>query len=100
MFAAVLRLWQNFGDSNESVSGEALAGLASRKDERVIAVLLERLDEDCMVFELDAADMMGNPLLLAPLNAIRNAVSRDEDSNSYWHNHLDDAIAACGGSKK
>ncbi|ATQ73536.1 hypothetical protein CR152_02660 [Massilia violaceinigra] len=59
------RLWQNHGDSNDSVSGEALAGLASRKDERVIAVLLERLDEDCMVFELEAAQMMAHPLLLA-----------------------------------
>ncbi|WP_167084428.1 HEAT repeat domain-containing protein [Massilia frigida] len=94
------RLWHNLGDSNESVSGEALAGLASRKDERVIAVLLERLDDDCMVFELDAAEMMASPLLLAPLNAIRNAVSRDEDSDSYWHNRLDAAIAACGGGEK
>ncbi|CUI06495.1 HEAT repeat domain-containing protein [Massilia antarctica] len=94
------RLWQNLGDSNESVSGEALAGLAKRKDERVIAVLLERLDEDCMVFELDAAEMMASALLLAPLNAIRDAVIRDEGSDSYWHMRLDDAIAACGGSEK
>ncbi|NHZ34748.1 HEAT repeat domain-containing protein [Massilia rubra] len=94
------RLWLNLGDSDDSVSGEALAGLASRKDERVIAVLLERLDGNCMVFELDAAEMMASPLLLERLNALKDAVVRDEDSSSYWHNRLDSAIAACSGSNK
>lgn len=94
------RLWHNLGDSDEGVRGEALAGLASRKDERVIAVLLERLDDNCMVFELDAAEMMASPLLLGRLNAIKDAVVRNEDSSSYWHNRLDSAIAACAGGNK
>lgn len=88
-------LWQNLQDSDEDVRGEALAGLAVRKDERIIPLLLERLDANCQCYELEAAEQMASPLLLEQLEAIHAEVAGLEKLDAYWYRCLNDAIAAC-----
>jgi hypothetical protein len=90
-------LWANLNDKNEDVRGEALIGLATRKDERVIPVLLNFLDTNCRVFELDASELMASPLLLECLNAIKNSVTDEDDIDTYWYRRLLSAIDACSG---
>lgn len=92
-------LWRNLQDSDEDVRGEAVVGLAIRKDERVISVLLELLDTDCRVFELDAAERMASPLLLDRLNVLEKSVTDKDAIDSYWYRHLLDAIVACSRTK-
>lgn len=87
-------LWDNLADEDEDVRGEALAGLAQRRDPRVIAHLIETLDDDCRVYELDAAGTMADPALLEPLRAVARMVDRDT-ADRYWLGALDAALAAC-----
>ena len=91
-------LWANLQDKDEDVRGEALVGLAIRKDERIIPVLLELLDTNCRVFELNASESVASPLLSERLNTIKDAVSNENGIDSYWFGCLLDAIDAC--SKK
>lgn len=56
-------LWLNVADENENVSGEALKGLALRKDPRVLEVLKAKLISDCTYHVLEAAEYMDEALL-------------------------------------
>jgi HEAT repeat protein len=87
-------LWRNLSDTDEDVRGEALLGLAARRDERAIEYLLEHLNPQCRVYELDAAETLANPRLLGALQAISSAMP-DDATNSYWSSRLKSAIAAC-----
>ncbi len=89
-------LWDNLQDTDEDVRGEALVGLAIRKDERVIPVLLKQLDTNCRVYELSASEAIGSPHLLERLNAIRDSVANENNIRSHWYGCLLDAIDACG----
>ncbi|WP_061941013.1 HEAT repeat domain-containing protein [Collimonas pratensis] len=88
-------LWLNLQESEDDVRGEALMGLAFRKDKRIIPVLLELLDDDCRIFELNAAESIASPLLLERLNTIEKSVAGDDSIDSYWYRCLVDAIAKC-----
>jgi HEAT repeat protein len=88
-------LWANLQDKNDSVRGEALVGLAARKDERIIPVLLELLDTNCRVFELNASEYIASPLLSDRLNTIHSSVTNETNIDSYWYRCLLDAIDAC-----
>ena len=88
-------LWANLQDNDEDVRGEALVGLAVRKDERVIPVLLGLLDTNCRVFELTASEAVASPILLERLNTIKDSVTNENGSDSYWYGCLLDAIDAC-----
>lgn len=88
-------LWENLEDKDEDVRGEALVGLAIRKDERIVSVLLKNLDTNCRVYELSASESIASPNLLDRLNAIRDSVSKESSINSYWYGVLLDAINAC-----
>ena len=89
-------LWSNIHDPDDGVRGEALVGLAARKDERVIPILLERLTIDCQVFELDAAELMASPQLLDSLCRIKDTAINDGcDLDGYWYKCLLRAIDAC-----
>ncbi|MDP3701131.1 MAG: HEAT repeat domain-containing protein [Hylemonella sp.] len=91
-------LWVNLQDKDEDVRGEALVGLAIRKDERIIPVLLKQLETNCRVYELTASESTANPQLLERLNTIKDSVTNDVSIDSYWYGCLLDAIDAC--SKK
>lgn len=89
-------LWANAHDPNRDVRGEAVVGLARRSDTRVIELLKTRLlDDDCRVYELEAAEEMPRPELLEPLQRLRDDVERLHDIDPTWHRHLLDAIDAC-----
>jgi HEAT repeat protein len=81
---------------NDSIDphGEAMVGLARRKDERVLKPLLESLaSESPRVYSFIAAQELADSRLYQPLLDLK-ARSEDTDS-SYWLHELDDAIAAC-----
>ena len=90
------RLWANAHDADRDVRGEAVVGLARRSDPRVIALLRERLrDDDCRVYELEAAQEMPRAELLEPLLALRDDAERTPGLDPYWYARLIDAIDAC-----
>lgn len=91
-------LWTNLQDMDQDVRGEALVGLAIRKDERIIPVLLERLDANCRGYELNPSESVASPLLLERLITIKDSVANANEIDSYWYRCLLDAIDAC--SKK
>ncbi len=86
--------WTNLKDPHADVRGEALAGLAERGDSRVVGYLLEHLDDDCRVYELDAAEKMADPRLASALLKL-TTVAVDLTTDHYWRGRLDAAIAAC-----
>jgi HEAT repeat protein len=88
------RLWANLQDNDEDVRGEALVGLAVRKDERIIPLLLKLLNMDCSVFELTAAEAVASPQLLDRLSTIKDSVA-DDSRGAYWYGRLLDAVDAC-----
>ena len=90
------RLWANAHDTNRDVRGEAVVGLARRGDPRVVDLLKERLlDEDCRVYELEAAGEMPSGELLETLQRVRADAERRRDIGPFWYSHLLDAIDAC-----
>ena len=89
-------LWTNAHDSNRDVRGEAVVGLARRSDPRAIELLKTRLlDDDCRVYELEAAEEMPSAELLEPLQRLRDDAEQRQDLDPFWHRHLLDAIDAC-----
>jgi len=88
-------LWTNLHDEDECVRGEALAGLAERKDERIIDVLLNSFDDNCSVYELKAAELMAHRSLLDKLEVLEGATRNREDIGRYWYDNLVRAIEAC-----
>lgn len=90
-------LWKNLQDHDAEVRGEALVGLAERGDPRVIGYLAERLDTNCRVYELDAAEKLASPLLLEALQRTASGLNESEVS-SYWLGRLKAAIAACAAT--
>lgn len=90
-------LWKNLRDKCEDVRGEALMGLAERRDERVAGYLLSHLGPDCRVYELDAAEKLGDPCLAKALQTLSDALT-DKERSGYWYDCLQGAIEACRGS--
>lgn len=88
-------LWRKLNDPDADVRGEALVGLANRKDERVIPVLLSLQNSDSRVYELDAAEALANAQLLGRLVELRQEAEAGGDLHTYWYGHLLDAIEAC-----
>lgn len=88
-------LWINLHDEDSTVSGEALIGLANRKDARVVDYLLAHLDENSRVYELEAAETMATSRLLEPLLSL----AKTDIDDTYWRKRLESAILACSGAK-
>jgi HEAT repeat protein len=81
-------------DDTGNAQGEAMVGLARRKDDRVLAPLLRALAWELpsiLIFE--AAQAYANPNLNQALIDLK--IRNSDHSNSYWSRMLDDAIAAC-----
>lgn len=87
-------LWQGLEDSDADVRGEALIGLAERRDPGLIDYLVKHLGSDSRVYELDAAEMLADPRLLAPLQAIEEKLQAAE-RQGYWFTCLQAALGAC-----
>ena len=89
-------LWTNAHDPYRDVRGEAVVGLARRSDSRVIELLKTRLlEDDCRVYELEAAEEMPSAELLEPLQRLRDDAEQRHDLDPFWHRHLLEAIDAC-----
>ncbi|MFG6489577.1 HEAT repeat domain-containing protein [Roseateles sp. BYS78W] len=92
------RLWQNLGDAEADVRGEAVIGLAVRGDARVIDHLLALGDDGWGSLDLNAAKKMASPRLLSALQALQRGVQRRADLNPGWLGELHLALAACSGT--
>lgn len=90
-------LWRNVFNENESVSGEALVGLAKRKDLRVVSELKHRLTPDCNGYELHAAKCIADPSLFPYLESIKQFLDDNDEASarfSFW-SRLSEALVAC-----
>lgn len=83
-------------DDNEEIQGEAMFGLAVRKDPRAIQPITEELlSENPRVFALESAQEMALEDFLPLLKALEEKVVSD----SYFQNCLVNAIDACTNEK-
>jgi HEAT repeat protein len=82
-------LFQRLSDEDENTRGEALKGLAYRRDERVVeSLILELLSEEGSWMALEAAETLGDPRLYPALLEVRARWEGDPEC-------VDDAIARC-----
>jgi HEAT repeat protein len=87
--ALVVRL----ADPREDARGEALVGLARRKDPRVLDVLLKELTSKNVGMEaIEAAEELCDPRLIPALVDLKNWWPGESRSNAEW---LDRVIASC-----
>ncbi len=92
------QLVRNLGDANDEVRGEALCGLAARRDPRALTHLLTSPNVLAWrVFELEAAKQLADPCLLPQLRALQAQAATRPGIYSYWQHHLEDAVTACEG---
>lgn len=89
-------LWNNINDEDESVAGEALVGLAIRKDLRLVEVMKARLKVDCSRYVFTALEYMPDPIFYSTLQIIEQSA---EDSilekGIYWLTCLYESMEAC-----
>lgn len=83
-------LWRRTSDSDPHVRGESLVGLALRKDERVLDLILRELQtrSPARSYAVEAAQSLGNPMFCKALIALRG----DEDMSAEV---IENAITVC-----
>lgn len=87
-------LFARIEDPDEQTRGEAMSGLAKRKDQRVFPIVLDLLEKMAYwVLPLEAAEYLADPRLLPALYRIKEHW-QDVD---WRYSRLEDAIAACEG---
>lgn len=80
------------GEETAEIQGEALVGLASRQDERILPKLMEQLmSENLSVLEIEAAEKLANPQLLSALLQVKTWC----EPTGYFAETLAAAIVAC-----
>lgn len=80
------------GEETAEIQGEALVGLASRQDERILPKLMEQLmSENLSVLEIEAAEKLANPQLLPALLQVKTWC----EPTGYFAETLAAAIVAC-----
>lgn len=85
-------LFARISDSHDETRGEALVGLALRKDERVIEPLLSDLSSgNAGRLTLEAAEAIGDPKLYPALVELKSYCSSDTPNAAL----LEDALASC-----
>jgi len=84
-------LWQRINDNNEEIRGEALVGLAIRRDETVVSHLIEELSSECAgILAVEAAKEIGNQKLYPVLMQLKTWWKVNDDL-------LEEAISSCKG---
>ena len=79
-------------EETAEIQGEALVGLASRQDERILPKLMEQLmSENLSVLEIEAAEELANPQLLPALLQVKTWC----EPTGYFAETLAAAIVAC-----
>ena len=86
-------LMERVADNDDDTRCEALVGLARRGDRRVLPALQSSLSSDSVCsMEVEAAALIGDPLLLKELVALREWWDVDKAL-------LDEAIRACSNAR-
>ena len=86
-------------DEDDDTRAEALSGLALRKDERALALVMRELQREnagTLIFE--AAEHLADQRLLPALQALRD--SWKPEDGDYSRSKLNDAIKACRSSEQ
>lgn len=87
-------LFARLSEDDHEIRGEALIGLAARKDSRVKDyILIELRGEFNGCYAFQAAEEFPDPEFLPELKRVREKYI--DDMRSYHLRYLDDAIAAC-----
>ncbi len=90
-------LLERLNDENHEIRGEALVGLARRKDKRVFDALLKEWELDSVsMLSLEAAEELANPNLIPHLLEIESSLDLSDDER--FCEQLRGAIAACEGT--
>lgn len=88
-------LYERLSDTDEDTVGEAIVGLARRKDERVKSYVLKCLEQMLYgTLHLEAAEELADPGFLPALYHFRE---NWEGEKNWIYDRLIDAIAACEG---
>ena|SRR5438270_8722120 len=75
-------LLERVTDSHNETRGEALVGLARRKDPRALEPIIQELrSEHIGILALEAAETLGDPRLLPALLRLEHDWQRDEDDH-------------------
>ncbi len=87
----------NLGDPDHEIRGEAIVGLAERKDPEVADILILEWESSVTVslLSIDAAGIAADARLIEHLERFRADLSLEEDAS--FKSALDDAIRACRG---
>ena len=87
----------NLGDPDHEIRGEAIIGLAERKDPEVADILIREWEssETVSLLSIDAAGIAADARLIEYLERFRADLSLEEDAS--FKSALDDAIRACRG---
>jgi HEAT repeat protein len=82
-------------DDDSEIRGEALVGLANRKDSSVIELLLNewKTFEDVSILSVEAAEIVASPRLYSTLVELENTLDLEEDV--YFEYQLQHALDAC-----
>lgn len=85
-------------DEDAETRGEALVGLAKRRDPRVVPAILKEWEQhdETGILSIEAAETMGDPVLLPQLEKFLATMEWSED-DSYFKSQLERAIVACRG---
>jgi hypothetical protein len=87
-------LWKRVSDSDAEVRGEAMVGLARRRDQRLkSAVLAELRGEFFGNWVLEAAELLADPELVPALTGLRGRLSPETPQRFF--DDLASALAAC-----
>jgi HEAT repeat protein len=88
-------LHERLEDSDELTRGEAMSGLAKRKDQRVFPLVLDQL-EKMAYWVLEVAEALADPRLLP---ALYHYKAHWEEEENWRYIALEAAIAACEGKQ-
>jgi hypothetical protein len=89
-------LFKRLSDTHSDPRGEALVGLAARKDARVIAYIQRDLrTERPSKYTLDAAYEFGDPVFLPALKNLWRGIKHHGKTHSIWCTNLKYAIKTC-----
>ncbi|MFB0911624.1 MAG: lyase, partial [Glaciecola sp.] len=88
-------LHKGTADEDSEIRGEALVGLANRKDSSAIELLLNEWKnfEDVSILSVEAAEIIASPRLYSTLVELENTLDLEEDV--FFEYQLQHALDAC-----
>ena len=90
-------LRKNLSDPDHEIRGEAIVGLAERRDESIFEILVHEWESAEIVnaLSLEAAEIVADSRLLEPLKQLKTELPVEDDP--YFSSALEAAIKACKG---